>query len=83
VERWDIKAITFCHTFKLCPYPARTFCRHNCNFSSAKSVSTSTGAGASFGTQSTPLEATEQEKPMGVSSVSGENVEALLDAQQR
>ncbi|KZT03732.1 uncharacterized protein LAESUDRAFT_683256 [Laetiporus sulphureus 93-53] len=46
-------------------------------------MSTSTGAGASFGTQSPPLEATGQEKPMGVSSVSGEKPEAVPDAQQR
>ncbi|PCH35375.1 hypothetical protein WOLCODRAFT_156067 [Wolfiporia cocos MD-104 SS10] len=43
----------------------------------------STKAGQSFGTQSPPLEATGQEEPMGVSSISGDKPDAVPDIQQR
>ena len=38
---------------------------------------------SSGGTQSPPLEATGEHKPMGVSSIQGGPVEAVLDIEQR
>jgi len=43
----------------------------------------STNAGKSFGTQSPPLEATGQQEPMGVSSISGDKPKAASDQHQR
>lgn len=44
----------------------------------------STRAGASFGTNSPPLEATGEEQPMGLSSVEGgQPQKAKLDGEQR
>ncbi|CCL99567.1 uncharacterized protein FIBRA_01585 [Fibroporia radiculosa] len=43
----------------------------------------SSKSGKSFGTQSPPLEATGEDKPMGVSSVDGHKPDAVSDMQQR
>jgi len=43
----------------------------------------SSKAGASFGTNSPPVEATEHSDPMGVSNIEGERAKGLSDEEQR
>ncbi|PSR81169.1 hypothetical protein PHLCEN_2v6504 [Hermanssonia centrifuga] len=40
-------------------------------------------AGKSLGTQSPPLEATGEDKPMGISSIDGDTPDAVPDSEQR